>query len=124
MASDWSRGSLTVVGTGIMLGAPLAVLFVQQHGWDLKRWFPKALLGLIPPMGLVIFGWFLQRQGLTFFACQEQQWQWNRFSAHPGRTFQCVFQGCEATVRTFNNQTYEVRPDVTAPESPGAGTEK
>jgi hypothetical protein len=86
---------------GIMLGAPLAVLFIQQHGWDLKRWFPKALLALIPPMGLVIFGWFLTRQDLSFLGWQEQQWQWNRFSAHPGRTFQCVFQGCEETVRGF-----------------------
>jgi hypothetical protein len=92
---------------GIMLGLPLAVLFVQQHGTDVRRWFPKAFLGLIPPLGLVIFGWFLQRRGLEFLDWQAQQWQWNRFSAHPGRTFQCVFQGCEETVRTFNNQTYE-----------------
>src|SRR5690606_22482822 len=86
---------------GIMLGAPLAVLFIQQHGWDLKRWFPKALLALVPPMGLVIFGWFLTTKDLGFLGWQEQQWQWNRFSAHPGRTFQCVFQGCEETVRGF-----------------------
>lgn len=86
---------------GVMLGAPLAVLFVQQHGWDLKRWFPKALLGLIPPLGLAIFGWFLTTKDLGFKGWQEQQWQWNRFSAHPGRTFQCVFQGCEETVRGF-----------------------
>jgi hypothetical protein len=91
---------------GIMLGAPLAVLFIQQHGWDLKRWFPKAFLALIPPLGLVIFGWFLTRQGLGFMDWQEQQWQWNRFSAHPGRTFQCVFQGCEETVRGFGG-SYE-----------------
>lgn len=83
---------------GIMLGAPLAVLFIQQHGWDLKRWFPKALLGLIPPMGLVIFGWFLTRRGLEFFDWQNQQWQWNRYRTNPVRTFECVFQGCQDVV--------------------------
>jgi hypothetical protein len=92
---------------GIMLGAPLAVLFIQQHGWDLRRWFPKAFLAIIPPMGLVIFGWFLTTRGLEFLDWQQQQWQWNRFSAHPGRTFQCVFQGCDATVRSINGGTYE-----------------
>ena len=92
---------------GILLGAPLAVLFIQQHGWDLRRWFPKVLLGLIPPLGLVIFGWVLTRQGLGFLDWQEQQWQWNRFSATPWRTFQCAFQGCEdVTVRGFGG-TYQ-----------------
>lgn len=91
---------------GIMLGLPMAVLFVQQHGTDVRRWFPKAFLGLVPPLGLAIFGWFLQRRGLEFLDWQDQQWQWNRFSAHPGRTFQCVFQGCEETVRSFGG-TYE-----------------
>ena len=89
---------------GIMLLAPLAVLFVQQHGWDLRRWFPKALLGVIPPLGLVVFGWFLTANGLGFLDWQEQQWQWNRFSATPWRTFQCVFQGCEETVRGFGGE--------------------
>jgi len=92
---------------GILLGAPLAVLFIQQHGWDTRRWFPKALLGIIPPMGLVLFGWHLTRQGLGFLDWQEQQWQWNRFSATPWKTFQCAFQGCEdVTVRGFGG-TYQ-----------------
>src|SRR5690606_31059332 len=65
---------------GIMLGVPMAVLFIQQHGTDVRRWFPKAFLGLVPPLGLVVFGWFLQRRGLEFLDWQDQQWQWNRFS--------------------------------------------
>lgn len=92
---------------GILLGAPMAVMFIQQHGRDLRRWFPKALLGVIPPMGLVVFGWFLTRQGLGFFDWRDQQWQWNRFSATPIKTFRCAFQGCEqVTVRGFGG-TYE-----------------
>lgn len=87
---------------GIMLLAPLAVLFIQQHGWDLRRWFPKALLGAVPPLGLVVFGWYLTTRNVGFLDWQEQQWQWNRFSATPWRTFQCVFQGCNEVVRGFN----------------------
>ena len=92
---------------GIMLGIPLAVLFIQQHGRDLKAWFPKVLLGLIPPMGLVVFGLHLRSQGLAFFDWQDQQWQWNRFSASPVRTFQCVIQGCEAEVRQWGRSVEE-----------------
>ncbi len=92
---------------GIMLGIPMAVLFVQQHGRDLRAWFPKALLGIIPPLGLVVFGLALQRNGLGFFDWQDQQWQWNRFSSTPWRTFGCAIQGCEADVRQFGNQAKE-----------------
>lgn len=92
---------------GIMLLAPLAVLFIQQHGWDLRRWFPKALLGLLLPAGLAVFGWFLTTKGLDFLDWKNQQWQWNRFSGTPWRTFECTFQGCEnVTVRGFGG-TYE-----------------
>lgn len=92
---------------GIMLGIPLAVLFIQQHGRDLKAWFPKVLLGLIPPMGIVVFGLHLRSQGLGFFDWQSQQWQWNRFTASPLRTFQCALQGCEAEVRAISGGTYD-----------------
>lgn len=92
---------------GIMLGIPMAVLFIQQHGKDWKAWFPKVLLGVIPPLGIVVFGLHLRNQGLDFFDWQNQQWQWNRFSANPIRTFQCVLQGCEAEVRAIGGGTYD-----------------
>lgn len=97
---------------GIMLGIPLAVLFIQQHGRDLKAWFPKVALGLTPPLGLVVFGLHLRSKGLGFFDWQSQQWQWNRFTASPVRTFQCVLQGCEAEVRQFGNrvEAFPVHP--------------
>lgn len=88
---------------GIMLLAPLAVLFIQQYGWNIRRWFPTALLGLLPPLGLALFGWFLTTENLNFLDWQAQQWQWNRFSATPWKTLDCAFQGCEdVTVRGFN----------------------
>lgn len=97
---------------GIMLGIPMAVLFVQQHGRDLKAWFPKVLLGIIPLLGILLFGLHLRSQGLGFFDWQDQQWQWNRFSATPWRTMSCVLQGCSADVRSFGNvsQEFTVHP--------------
>ena len=92
---------------GIMLGIPMAVLFAQQHGKDLKAWFPKVLLGIVPVLGLVVFGMVLRSNGLGFFDWQDQQWQWNRFSSTPWRTFGCALQGCEADVRQFGNQATE-----------------
>lgn len=94
---------------GIMLGIPMAILFAQQHGRDLKSWFPKVLLGFIPPFGLVVFGFVLRSNGLGFFDWQEQQWQWSRFSSTPWNTFACTLQGCEADVRAFGN-TYKEMP--------------
>ena len=84
---------------GIMLGLPLAVLFVQQHGRDIRAWFPKVLLGVIPPLGLVVFGLVLQNNGLDFFDWNNQQWQWNRFRTTPWQTFDCLINGCTATVQ-------------------------
>jgi hypothetical protein len=96
---------------GIMLLAPLAVLFIQQHGWDLRRWFPKALLGVLPVLGLVVFGWFLTTKDLGFQDWREQQWQWNRFTATPWRTFECAFNGCTEEVRGFGSTyTAQVHP--------------
>lgn len=92
---------------GIMLGIPMAVLFIQQHGKDLRAWFPKVFLGFIAPLGLVVFGIHLRNKGLEFFDWQAQQWQWNRFSANPLETLQCSVQGCEAEVRAIGGGTYE-----------------
>lgn len=92
---------------GIMLLAPLGVLFLQQYGWNPRRWFPQLLPAVLPPLGLVVFGWFLTTKDLKFFDWRDQQWQWNRFSATPIKTFQCAFQGCDhVTVRGFGG-TYQ-----------------
>jgi len=48
---------------------------------------------------------------MKFFDWVNQQWQWNRFSATPWRTFECTLQGCTAEVRQFGttNEAY-VKP--------------
>ncbi len=92
---------------GVMLLAPFGILFLQQYGWSVRRWFPNALAAALPALGPVIFGWFLTRRDLGFFDWADQQWQWNRFSATPWRTFDCTLNGCDAEVRFISGQTGE-----------------
>ncbi len=87
--------------SGFMLLAPFAVLFIQQHGWSPRRWFPDALPAALPVLGPIVFGWFLRSNGRGFFAFAEEQWQWNRFSATPWRTIDCTLRGCTEDVRQF-----------------------
>jgi hypothetical protein len=97
---------------GLMLLLPFAVLLIQQHGWNPRRWFPQAIPAALPALGPVIFGWFLRSRGLGFFDWADQQWQWNRFSATPWRTFECALRGCIADVRAFGDtrESYYVKP--------------
>jgi len=95
---------------GVMLLAPFGVLFLQQFGWSVRRWFPNAAAAALPALGPVIFGWHLTTRNLGFFDWADQQWQWNRFSATPWRTFDCTLNGCTADVRQFGaTQQLEVQ---------------
>ena len=87
--------------SGFMLLAPFAVLFIQQYGMSPRRWFPQALPAALPVLGPIAFGVFLQANGRAFFSFAEEQWQWNRFSATPWRTFDCTIRGCTEDVRQF-----------------------
>ncbi len=96
---------------GVMLLAPFGVLFLQQFGWNPRRWFPTAFAAALPALGPVMFGWHLTTKGLGFFDWADQQWQWNRFSATPWRTFDCTINGCTADVRQFGSvNTFAVQP--------------
>lgn len=81
---------------GVMLLAPMAVLFIQQYGWNPRRWFPNAFAAAIPAAGPLVFGWVLTSSNMKFFDWVNQQWQWNRFSASPLQTFDCTLYGCTA----------------------------
>lgn len=87
--------------SGIMLLAPMGVLFLQQYGWNPRRWFPQAIPAALPAMGIVVYGWILTRAGMGFFDWINQQWQWNRFTAMPWETFTCTLRGCTANVRQW-----------------------
>jgi len=90
---------------GVMLLAPMAVLFIQQYGWNPRRWFPNAFAAAIPAAGPLIFGWILTSSNMKFFDWVNQQWQWNRFSATPWKTFDCTLNGCVAqNVRFVSGQ--------------------
>jgi len=96
---------------GVMLLAPFGILFLQQYGWSIRRWFPNAFAVALPALGPVLFGWFLTTKNLGFLDWADQQWQWNRFSATPWRTFDCAINGCSADVRQFGStQTLDVQP--------------
>lgn len=96
---------------GVMLLAPMAVLFIQQYGWNPRRWFPNAFPAALPVLGPVLYGWLLTRSDMKFTDWITQQWQWNRFSAMPWKTFDCTLNGCTAEVRAFGstNEAY-VKP--------------
>lgn len=70
---------------GVLLLLPFAVLFLQQHRFDLRRWLPNSIFAALPALGPVIFGWQLKQSGygwLEFVDVQELSerqfaWPWN-----------------------------------------------
>jgi hypothetical protein len=94
---------------GGMLLAPLAVLFIQQYGWQPRRWFPNALPAALPALGPLIFGWHLDRSGSKFLDWINVQWQWNRYQSTPWRTVDCELNGCVTYLEEYQ------RDQVTPP---------
>lgn len=92
---------------GVMLLAPMGILFLRQYGTDLRRWFPTAVPAALPALGPILYGWHLTRSGMQFFDWINVQWQWNRFRAMPWETFECATVGCTAEVPNLG--TFEAR---------------
>ncbi len=106
----WFAGIFALIAaltrsSGVMLLAPFAVLFLQQYGWNPRRWFPQAFPAALPVLGPLIFGWHLTTVGAKFWDFVSVQGQWYRFSATPWRTFQCAIQGCQAHIPEHTKQT-------------------
>jgi hypothetical protein len=92
---------------GIMLLAPMAVLFLQQYRLDIRRWVPNGLFAALPLLGPVIFGWRLESSGQHWRQFIDVQGEWNRASAHPLKTFICATRGCELDVHQYGEiRTY------------------
>jgi hypothetical protein len=90
---------------GVMLLAPFGILFLQQYGWNPRRWFPTAFAAALPALGPIIFSWHLTTKELNFLHWKDIQWQWNRFSTDPVSTFNCTLNGCNVEVRRLNGNT-------------------
>ncbi|HEV2128905.1 MAG TPA: mannosyltransferase family protein [Thermomicrobiales bacterium] len=99
----WLAGILGLLAAltrsaGVMLLAPMGILFLQQYGSNIRRWFPSIFPAALPALGPLIFGWRLTTSGMQFLDWINVQWQWNRFRAMPWETFECATVGCLAEV--------------------------
>ncbi|HYH12330.1 MAG TPA: hypothetical protein VD789_08260, partial [Thermomicrobiales bacterium] len=108
----WVAGAIGLLAAltrsaGVMLLAPMGILFLQQFGTDIRRWFPSIFPAALPALGPLLFGWHLTTAGLKFFDWIDVQWQWNRFRATPWETLECATVGCTAEVPNLG--TFEAR---------------
>lgn len=78
---------------GVLLLAPFAVLFFQQHRLDWRRWFPNALWAALPAGGPALFALLLDRRGIDPLAFVKVQEQWNRYQAMPWETLAAGVRG-------------------------------
>jgi len=76
---------------GMFLMLPLAVLFIQDRGFYLRRMFPTGLAVGLPLLGPAIFSWHLDRVWGDPWGWRTVQNQWNRFSAMPWETMEYAF---------------------------------
>ena len=79
---------------GVLLILPMAVLVLQQHRLDVRRWFPGALAAAMPALGPVIFGWHLERARGDWRLFLDAQTGWDRRSVHPIDTLRCAVNSC------------------------------
>ena len=87
---------------GIMLLAPMAVLFLNQYKFNIRRWFPNIFLAALPVLGPIIFGWRLEENGFKWRAFIDVQNQWFRTSESPIKTFECAVRGCNLTLTVYD----------------------
>ncbi|MDP9355950.1 MAG: glycosyltransferase family 39 protein [Chloroflexota bacterium] len=93
-------GALTALTRfqGMLLLVPFAVLFLQQHRFELRRWFPNALFAALPILGPATFALHLDRAGKRPLDFYDAQQGWDRFSASPLETFRCATVGCDRLI--------------------------
>jgi hypothetical protein len=76
---------------GVFLVFPLAILFIQERGFYVRRLIPTGLAVALPLAGPAIFSWHLDRQWGDYLAWKHVQEQWNRYSAQPWETLRYAF---------------------------------
>ncbi len=79
---------------GVLLLLPFAVLFIEERGWNPRRWFPDAIAAIGPLLGPIIYGWHLDRTWGDPLAWSSTQVQWDRYGSNPIQTMRCAIEGC------------------------------
>jgi hypothetical protein len=90
---------------GVLLLIPFAVLFLQQYGFAIRRWFPNAIPAALPALGPAIFGWRLNQVRGNWRLFIDVQNQWNRTSANPVKTFDCAVNGCQIWLTQYGKRS-------------------
>jgi len=95
----WLAGFIGILAAltrsyGVLLALPMLVLFWQQRGSDLRRWWPQGIAIAMPALGPAIFGWHLHRVQGNAKAFVDVQAQWDRYTATPLQTLRCAAFGC------------------------------
>jgi Mannosyltransferase (PIG-V) len=106
----WLAGIVGVLAAltrsyGVLLLIPVGVLFLQQYGFAIRRWFPNAIAAALPALGPAIFGWHLDRERGNWRLFIDVQSQWNRTSANPLETFNCAVNGCQIWLTQYGKRS-------------------
>ncbi len=76
---------------GVLLLLPFAVLFLQQHRFEIRRWLPNAVFAALPALAPVIFGWQLKQAGYEWLTFIDVQEQWDRDFSSPWETLRSAW---------------------------------
>ena len=87
----WLAGAVGLLAAltrsyGVFLVLPFALMFIQNNGFEIRRYIPRGLALLLPAGGPLIFSQHLDRVQGNFWAWRDVQTQWCRFSAKPWET--------------------------------------
>jgi Mannosyltransferase (PIG-V) len=95
---------------GVLLLLPFAVLFYQQYGLAVRRWFPNAIPAALPVLGPAIFAWYLDRVQNNWRQFIDAQTAWWRTDASPIETFRCAVNGCRLPLTIYPTDRTEMKP--------------
>jgi hypothetical protein len=92
----WLAGILAALAAltrsyGMFLILPMAVLYWEQYGTDIRRRPEPALAVAMPLLGPALFSWRLRDVQGNSLLWMDVQEQWNRYSARPWQTLKWAF---------------------------------
>jgi hypothetical protein len=92
----WLAGAVGLLAAltrsyGVFLVLPFALIYIQNNGFEIRRYIPRGLALIMPVGGPLIFSQHLDRVQGNFWAWRDVQEQWNRYSAMPWETLRYAF---------------------------------